>query len=100
MGQTLLAHVALLASDFGFTRANGRSMEPPRKIDALRAYMAAEEWDAALRLAASWPRLGAHELAIRRGWEACARPAFQRQLGRCPVALRDAGIAALRERYG
>jgi hypothetical protein len=74
-------------------------MEPPRKIDALRAYMAAEEWDAALRLAASWPRLGAHELAIRRGWEACARPDFQRQLKRDPAKLREAGIAALRERY-
>ena len=73
---------------------------PPKKIDTLRAYMAAGAWREALRLAASFPRLGAYKARIERGWEACARPGFQRQLGRDPDALVADGCAALREAYG
>lgn len=70
-----------------------------RPMDILREHMAAGRWPEALRLAASWPRLGAETAAIRNGWEACARPAFQRQLGRDPVQQVAAGIAALQRRY-
>jgi hypothetical protein len=72
---------------------------PPTKISRLVELMKAEEWGSALSLASKFPRLGEHELAIRRGHEACVRPDFQRQLGRDPAALREAGIAALRARY-
>jgi len=73
--------------------------EPVKKIDLLRAAMAAVEWEKALSIAAKFPRLGEHEFAIRCGNEAAQRPEFQRQLGKDPQAIIDAGIAALKERY-
>lgn len=75
-------------------------MEPPRKIDALRTAMAAEDWRRALAIASRFPRLGCHAGAIRAAHEAVQRPGFQRQLGRDPEGLVEAGKAALRERYG
>jgi hypothetical protein len=33
-------------------------------------------------------------------WEACSRPDFQRQLGKDPAVLIEAGVAALLRRYG
>ena len=73
---------------------------PVAKIDTLRAYMAAGDYRKALALAASWPRLGDEKIAIERGHEAYARPAFQRALKRDPEALIAAAIAALHRRYG
>lgn len=73
--------------------------KPARKIDLLRAAMAAAEWEKALSIAAKFPRLGQHEFAIRCGNEAAQRPEFQRQLGKDPQAIVNAGIAALKERY-
>lgn len=70
------------------------------KLSKLLAYMEAEDWRAALKLAASFGRLGEHEVRIRKGWEACARPDFQRQIGRDPEAIVADGIEALKERYG
>lgn len=72
---------------------------PVSKLSLLVGHMLAGEWDKALALANAFPRLGEHEVAIRRGHEAVVRTDFQRQLGRDPVALRDAGIAALEARY-
>jgi hypothetical protein len=66
------------------------------KIDILREYMACGDWYAALRLAASWPDAVPE---VRKAWEGCARPDFQRQLGRDPEALVEAGKAALKTRY-
>ena len=66
------------------------------KIDILREYMAAHNWHAALRLAASWPDATAE---VRKAWEGSARPDFQRQLGRDPEALVATGIEALKARY-
>jgi hypothetical protein len=71
-----------------------------QKIEILREYMVAGDWRAALKLAASWPSLGAHATAIRQGWEAYARPDFQRQLGRDVDSLIAAGREALQSRYG
>ena len=58
--------------------------------------MAAGNWYAALRLAASWPDA---EVAVRKGWEASIRPEFQQQLGRDADLLKAAGIAALKRRF-
>lgn len=58
--------------------------------------MAADNWHAALRLAASWPDAAAE---VGKAWEACARPDFQRQLGRDPDKLVADGVAALKARF-
>ena len=70
-----------------------------RKLDAVLDAMRGGQWPEAIRLAAKFPRLGAEKVAIMRAHEALARPAFQRQLGRCPELLIEAGIAALQRRY-
>jgi len=77
-----------------------RATEPPKKIELLRAHLAAGRWRDALRLANSFARLGAHRTRITRGWEALQRPDFYRQIGRDPDALVEDAFAALRERYG
>ncbi len=53
----------------------------------------------ALKLAASWPRLGPHADAIRAGWAAASNPAFYQEIGKDPVALEGTGMVALRKRY-
>ena len=73
--------------------------EPPQKIEQLRAFMAAGDWRAALKLAASFADLGSEKEPIMRGWEAFARPEFQRALHKDPAALIEAGKAALVRRY-
>lgn len=70
------------------------------KIAALRAAWGAGDRTAALRLAAKFKRLGEHADAIRRGWDAMARPAFYRQIKRDPDTLVAAGVAAVAARYG
>jgi hypothetical protein len=75
-------------------------MAPPRKLDAVLAAMGAGDWPLAIRLAAKFPRLGPQAKAIMQAHEAMQRPAFQKQLGRDPAKLIDAGKAALLERYG
>lgn len=75
--------------------------QPVKKIDTLRAYMAAGDWQAALRLAASFPVLAPDVKAdIVRGHEAYAHPSWCRGLGKDPQALIEAGKAALVRRYG
>lgn len=53
----------------------------------------------ALRLAAAFPHLGTHKDAIQRGWQACSRPDFYRQIGKDPEQLIAVGVAAVRARY-
>lgn len=77
-----------------------RPAQPSRKLDDVLAAMRAEDWREAIRLAAKFPRLGIHARAIMQAHEACTRPDFQRQLGRDPLQLIEAGKAALKERYG
>ena len=72
---------------------------PPRKLDAVLSAMQSENWHEAIRLAAKFARLGPQEKAIMRAHEAIMRPGFQRQLGRDPERLIEAGKAALLERY-
>jgi hypothetical protein len=70
-----------------------------QKIEILREYMSANEWGKALRLAASWPRLGEHRDAITQAWAAYSNRRFYEQLGKDVDALVAAGITALRHRY-
>jgi hypothetical protein len=79
--------------------AGQRAAMPPKKIDLLRAHMAAGEWRAALHLAARFPRLGEHKVRITRAWDALANPRIYREMGRNVDALVADGIAALKERY-
>lgn len=69
------------------------------RLDRLLDAMQAGDWPAALRLAASYPDLGAEAAAIRRGYEATVRPQFYRELGRDVDAEIGGGIAALCRRY-
>ncbi len=71
-----------------------------KKIDQLRALMAAGDWRAALAMAAKFKRNGEHAHAITRAYDAYQRPDFQRQIGRDPERLIADGIAALEARYG
>ena len=75
-------------------------MTPIPKLDAVRAAMRSGAWPEAIRLAAKFPQLGAEKTDIMRAWEATARPAFQRQLGRDPAVLIALGQAALIRKYG
>ena len=69
------------------------------KISLLRSAAAKGDWRAALRIASRFPQLGDDRAVILAGWEAIARPGFQRQLGRDPEALLGEAVAALKRRY-
>ena len=73
---------------------------PDRKIDILRRAMSAGAWQSAISIAAKFPSLGAEKDAIMKAHEAFVRPEFQRQLGRDVEALKQAGIEALKGKYG
>lgn len=68
-------------------------------IENLRELWAAGEYRKAVKLAASWPRLGEHKTAIQQGWAACTNPDFYRQIGKDPDALYTAALLALVARY-
>ena len=70
------------------------------QISKLRAYMAAGDHRAALKLAAGWGRLGDHKAPITRGWAALQSPQFYTDIGQDPDALVAAGLDAIRQRYG
>lgn len=69
------------------------------KLAQLKDHMATGNHRAALKLAASWPRLGEHKDAIQLGWSAMSNPRFYRDINKDPDALVAAGLAAIRERY-
>ena len=69
------------------------------KLSKLRTAMAANDWHAALRIAARFQRLGEHTEPITRAWAAMTNRAFYEQLGHDPDSLVSAGIAALKSRY-
>lgn len=72
---------------------------PIKKVEVLAGMMNAGDCLGALRLAASWPKLGEQEKAIRQGWAAESNPGFYRQIDKDPNALIAEGIAALKVRY-
>jgi hypothetical protein len=94
------AYAEFLARKATIDPMTGLDNVPPRKLDAVLAAMEAGAWAEAIRLAAKFPRLGPQARAIMQAHEASQRPEFQRQLGRCPAQLIEAGKAALIERYG
>ena len=73
---------------------------PTTALQRLTVLWAAGEYRKALKLAASWPRLGKHKVAIQRGWLAASHPGFCRQMDRDPKALYTEGLNAVAERYG
>lgn len=73
--------------------------QPISQLEILRGHMARGDWHSAIKLAASFPQLGAEKVPITRAWEAIARPDFCRQLKRDPVVLIEDGKDALRRRY-
>ena len=70
------------------------------KLSKLKACAATGDWAGALRIAAKFPQLGEHQAAIKRAHECMSNPGFYAQLGRDPQSCINAGIAALRARYG
>ena len=70
------------------------------KISKLKQLMADGDHHKALKLAASWARLGVHKDAIQRGWAAMSNPRFYRQIGLNPDKLVAVGLQAICERYG
>ena len=57
------------------------------------------QWEIALRIAAKFPRLGPHKIAIERAHQAYSNPAFFRQIKLDPEALKAEGRRALLARY-
>lgn len=72
---------------------------PQSKSSAVREHMAAGRWAEAIRLAASFPRLDMHREAILDARTAYTNPRWLAQLGVDPEAAKQAGHAALRERF-
>ena len=69
------------------------------KLEKLKKMWAAGDYRAALKLAASWPRLGDHKGAIQRGWAAVTHESIYRQMGKDPEELYRAGLVAVADRY-
>lgn len=74
--------------------------QPAKKIDILRANCANGDYYAALRLAASFPRLAPkHRDAIKGAWSAASNPGFYREIGKDPANLVALGVVALMDEY-
>jgi len=71
----------------------------PTKLEQLKKLWDAGDYRNALKLAATWPRLGEHKKAIQQGWAAAWNPGFYHQMGKDPAALYRDGLGALAERY-
>ena len=61
--------------------------------------IAANDWTAAIKFAAKFPRLGSARDAILSAKDAIQNPNFYRQLRRDPDAVIAVGIAALVQQY-
>ena len=69
-------------------------------LEQLHQLWAAEDFDGALKLAASWPKLGKQKNAIQQGWAAVSNRSFYEQIGKDPDELRNLAIIAMVQRYG
>lgn len=76
-----------------------RAHSSDTKLAAIRAAMAAEDWEEAIQIAGKFQRLGEHGAAIRTARDAINNRRFYEQLGKNVDELIAAGIAALKERY-
>ena len=72
---------------------------PQSKASLVREHMAAGRWAEVVRLAASFPRLDKHRTAILDARTAYTNPRWLAQLGIDPETVKEAGHAALRERF-
>lgn len=72
---------------------------PQSKASIVKSHMAAGRWPEAIRMAASFPRLDKHREAILDARTAYTNPRWLAQLGIDVEAAKQAGIAALRERF-
>ena len=70
------------------------------KLQQIKNALAEGDEVGALRIAASFGRLGEYRDRIRRGWAAHTQPRNYAELGKDPAALVADGIAAIREKYG
>ena len=70
------------------------------KLQELKDLWAAGEYQKALKLTASWSRLGEHKDAIRGGWDATVNSRIYREMDKDPDAMYAAGLAAVASRYG
>jgi len=70
------------------------------KLSAVKTHMRAGQWQAAIRLAAKFPRLGEHRAAILSAHMAYTNPRFVVQLRKDIEALKYAGQQALLDRFG
>lgn len=68
-------------------------------LQKLKNHWAAGAYDKALKLAASWGRLGEHKEAITRGWAAHSNRRMYTEMGKNPSQLIIHGIAAVADRY-
>ena len=73
--------------------------QPSSKASIVRDHMAAGRWAEAIGLAASFPRLDRHRNIILDARTAYTNPRWLVQLGIDPEAAKQAGHAALRERF-
>lgn len=74
--------------------------EPIKKIDQLRAHMAAGEWQQAISLAAKFPRLGKERNAILDAHTAFTNPRWVVGLGKDVKQCIAEGVDALCVKYG
>lgn len=75
-------------------------VQPRSKASIVREHMTAGRWQDAIRIAARFPRLDQHRGAILDAHGAYTNPRFFAQIGKDIDALKDAGRAALVERFG
>ena len=69
------------------------------KISLLRAAATAGDWQAAIRIAARFPRLGAIRGEVLDAHLAFTNPRFAQQIGKDPAALIEAGKQAVTRTY-
>ena len=72
---------------------------PQSKASLVREHMAASRWAEAIRIAASFPRLDKHREAFLDARTAYTNPRWLVQLGHDVEAAKEAGKAALLERF-
>jgi len=70
-----------------------------KKLDTLRAAAATGDWQAAVSIAARFPRLGQIRNAVLDAHTAYTNPRFLRQVGRDPEQAKAAGRDALISYY-
>jgi len=75
------------------------NMRMKKKIDILRSFISANDWEKAISLSAKFPRLGFHKEAITRAHMAYTNPRFLVQIGKDVEECKQLGIAAIIDAY-